>query len=72
MGPVPLLASADLFGQPPPALATYGYLLASRAALLAELGRVEEAATAYRSALLLTEHTVERAHLAARLTGLTR
>ncbi|MEU7764612.1 sigma-70 family RNA polymerase sigma factor [Nocardia sp. NPDC049190] len=54
-----------------PALATYGYLEASRAAFLADLGRSAEAATAYESALLLTENGVERAHLEARLAELT-
>ncbi|WP_433192644.1 RNA polymerase sigma factor [Nocardia sp. CA-107356] len=55
-----------------PSLATYGYLEASRAAFLTQLGRTAEAARAYESALLLTENTIERAHLEARLTDLTR
>ncbi|MFD0361111.1 RNA polymerase sigma factor [Nocardia sp. GCM10030253] len=53
-----------------PALATYGYLEASRAAFLAQLGRTAEAATAYESSLLLTENTVERAYLERRAAEL--
>ncbi|WP_433760805.1 RNA polymerase sigma factor [Nocardia sp. CA-135398] len=54
-----------------PSLATYGYLEAARAAFLTQLGRTTEAARAYESALLLTENTIERAHLEARLSDLT-
>ncbi|MEU4597409.1 sigma-70 family RNA polymerase sigma factor [Nocardia sp. NPDC023988] len=54
-----------------PALATYGYLHAARAAFLAELGRVEEAVAAYEAALLLTDNAVERAHLRGKLTALS-
>ncbi|MET9215792.1 MULTISPECIES: RNA polymerase sigma factor [unclassified Nocardia] len=54
-----------------PALATYGYLDAARAAFLAEVGRVEEAVAAYEAALLLTDNTVERAHLRGKLAALT-
>ncbi|MEV6334947.1 DUF6596 domain-containing protein [Nocardia vinacea] len=54
-----------------PSLATYGYLEASRAAFLTQLGRTTEAARAYESALLLTENTMERAHLESRLADLT-
>lgn len=54
-----------------PALATYGYLEASRAAFLAQLGRTAEATLAYESALLLTENTIERTHLESRLAALT-
>ncbi|WP_062993590.1 RNA polymerase sigma factor [Nocardia anaemiae] len=54
-----------------PSLATYGYLEASRAVFLTQLGRTTEAARAYESALLLTENTIERAHLEARLSDLT-
>lgn len=53
-----------------PALATYGYLEASRAAFLTRLGRTTEAARAYESALFLTENTVERAYLESRLAEL--
>lgn len=54
-----------------PALATYGYLDAARAAFLADLGRSDEAITAYESALLLTDNAVERAHLRRKLDALT-
>ncbi|MEV0060585.1 DUF6596 domain-containing protein [Nocardia sp. NPDC050718] len=53
-----------------PALATYGYLDAARAAFLAEVGRVEEAVAAYEAALLLTDNTVERTHLRGKLAAL--
>ncbi|MDX6267650.1 MAG: hypothetical protein QOD70_2390 [Frankiales bacterium] len=53
-----------------PALATYGYLPAARAAFLRELGRTAEARTAYEEALLLTENTVEQRFLAERLSDL--
>ncbi|MFD4457905.1 RNA polymerase sigma factor [Nocardia sp. NPDC058480] len=55
-----------------PALATYGYLDAARAAFLTELGRTDEAIVAYESALLLTDNAVERAHLRGKLAALTR
>jgi RNA polymerase sigma-70 factor (ECF subfamily) len=55
-----------------PALATYGYVEASRAAFLAQLGRTADASSAYESALLLTENTVERAYLERRLAELDR
>ncbi|MFD6222903.1 RNA polymerase sigma factor [Nocardia asteroides] len=55
-----------------PALATYGYLDAARAAFLAELGRVAEAVAAYQAALLLTDNAVERAHLRGKLAALDR
>ncbi|MEV0292454.1 DUF6596 domain-containing protein [Nocardia sp. NPDC050710] len=58
----------ELSGEP--ALVTYGYFEASRAAFLTALGRTTEAATAYESALLLTENTVERTHLEQRLSEL--
>ena len=51
-------------------LAGYGYLPAVRADFLRRLGRVEEARTAYAEALALTENTVERDFLAARLAAL--
>lgn len=53
-----------------PAIATYGYFEAARAAFLAELGRTKEARSAYEAALLLTENTVERAYLVDRLEAL--
>jgi len=51
-------------------LAGYGYLPAARADFLRRLGRVDEARTAYAEALALTDNTVEREFLAARLAGL--
>ncbi|WP_280298646.1 RNA polymerase sigma factor [Nocardia neocaledoniensis] len=54
-----------------PALATYGYLDAARAAFLAEVGRTDEAIAAYEAALLLTDNTVERAHLLRKRSALT-
>jgi RNA polymerase sigma factor (sigma-70 family) len=53
-----------------PQLAGYGYLPAARADFLRRLGRVSEAGEAYAEALLLTENTVEREFLAARLREL--
>jgi RNA polymerase sigma factor (sigma-70 family) len=53
-----------------PTLATYGYLPAARAAFLRELGRTDEARTAYEEALLLTENAVEQRFLAERLSDL--
>jgi RNA polymerase sigma-70 factor (ECF subfamily) len=50
-----------------PALATYGYLSATRADFLRRLGRRTEAAAAYEEALALTDNDVERAFLAGRL-----
>lgn len=68
-GPERGLALLDRLGGEP-ALAGYGYFEAARAALLAELGRTDEARTAYESALLLTENAVERNYLLDRLTQL--
>jgi RNA polymerase sigma-70 factor, ECF subfamily len=45
----------------------YRYLWSTRADLLRRLGRHEEAGTAYRAALRLTENTAERGFLEARL-----
>jgi len=53
-----------------PALATYGYLAASRADCLRRLGRLPDARAAYDEALLLTENEVERRFLADRLANL--
>ncbi|GGN22266.1 RNA polymerase sigma-70 factor (ECF subfamily) [Actinoplanes campanulatus] len=58
-------ALEPLLGEP--ALAGYGYLSAARADLLRRLGRLPEAAAAYREALLLTANEVERAFLTERL-----
>ena len=49
-------------------LADYRYLPAAKADLLRRLGRAEEAAQAYRSALALTENTAEREFLARRIS----
>jgi RNA polymerase sigma factor (sigma-70 family) len=56
---VPLLAD--------PALATYGYLRATRADFLRQLRRWGESAEAYEEALTLTDNDVERAFLTERL-----
>jgi len=53
-----------------PQLAGYGYLASARADFLRRLGRVEQARACYEEALLLTENTVERDFLAARLEQL--
>ena len=53
-----------------PQLATYAYLPSARAGLLARLGRDDEAATAYRRALDLTDNDVEREFLRERLDGM--
>ncbi|WP_405137623.1 RNA polymerase sigma factor [Nocardia sp. NBC_01388] len=63
-----LVLLEDLSGEP--AIATYGYFEAARAAFLAELGRTAEAKSAYEAALLLTENAVERAYLVDRLEAL--
>ncbi|MGY0500131.1 RNA polymerase sigma factor [Nocardia sp. FBN12] len=68
--PARALALLDPLGAEP-ALATYGYLDAARAAFLTELGRTGEAIAAYESALLLTDNAVERAHLQRKLRTLT-
>nr|WP_203758946.1 DUF6596 domain-containing protein [Actinoplanes octamycinicus] len=58
-------ALTPLLGEP--ALATYGYLSATRADFLRRLGRWADAATAYAEALTLTGNEVERAFLTDRL-----
>ena len=47
----------------------YPYLPATRADVLARLGRAEEAAAAYAEALALTTNAVERRYLAHKLIG---
>jgi RNA polymerase sigma factor (sigma-70 family) len=53
-----------------PQLAGYSYLAAARADMLRRLGRTVEARACYEEALLLTENTVERDFLTARLQQL--
>jgi RNA polymerase sigma-70 factor, ECF subfamily len=53
-------------------LAGYRYLPATRADLLRRLGRREDAAEAYRTALGLTENAAERAFLAGRIAEVRR
>jgi len=52
-------------------LAGYSYLPAARADLLRRLGRAEDAAQAYRTALSLATNTAERDFLARRLAEIT-
>ena len=52
-------------------LSGYRYLAATKADLLRRLSRNEEAATAYREALALTDNAAERAFLTQRLTLVT-
>jgi RNA polymerase sigma-70 factor, ECF subfamily len=52
-------------------LAQYRFFHAIRADLLRRLGRTADAATAYRSAMALTENAVERAFLARQLQALS-
>ncbi|MFE2425968.1 RNA polymerase sigma factor [Streptomyces sp. NPDC059373] len=68
-GPAAGLAALDALAAEPQ-LAGYGYLSAARADFLRRLGRTAEARTAYEEALLLTENSVERDFLAARLRQL--
>ena len=49
-------------------LAGYRYLPATRADLLRRLGRIDEAADAYRAAIALADNDAERAFLEGRLT----
>jgi RNA polymerase sigma factor (sigma-70 family) len=50
-----------------PQLATYPYLAAARADFLSQLGRPDEALSAYHEALLLTTNSVEQRFLADRI-----
>jgi RNA polymerase sigma factor (sigma-70 family) len=68
-GPVSGLAALDGLAAEPQ-LASYGYLPAAQAHFLRALGRVEQARIAYQEAILLTENSVERDFLAARLEDL--
>lgn len=53
-----------------PALASYAYLPAARADVLARLNRPDEAATAYQAAITLTANETERRFLTQRLINL--
>ncbi|MRH87960.1 sigma-70 family RNA polymerase sigma factor [Nocardia sp. SYP-A9097] len=63
-----LAALDELAGEPQ--LAGYSYLAASRAHFLAELGRTDQARTAYQEAILLTGNAIERDFLTAKLREL--
>jgi predicted RNA polymerase sigma factor len=65
-GPAAGLAALDALAAVPE-LVSYSYLPAARADFLRRLGRVGEAAEAYREALLLTGNSVEAAYLRRRL-----
>jgi RNA polymerase sigma factor (sigma-70 family) len=65
-GPGAGLAALDAIATDP-LLATYSYLASARADFLRQLGRAEEARSAYEEALLLSENDTERAFLADRL-----
>ncbi|MEU4607129.1 sigma-70 family RNA polymerase sigma factor [Kribbella sp. NPDC023972] len=64
-----VLAELDALSNEP-ALKAYAYLPAARADVLARLGRVAEAADAYRLAIILTPNETERRFLTHRLAGL--
>lgn len=68
-GPAAALAEVEALDQDR-RLARYPYLPALKADLLHRLGRIAEAAVAYREALDLTGNEAERAYLAGRLTEL--
>ncbi|MFG1816770.1 RNA polymerase sigma factor [Kribbella sp. NPDC049174] len=64
-----VLAELDALGNEP-ALKTYAYLPAARADVLARLGRTDEAADAYKTAITLTANETERRFLTHRLATL--
>jgi RNA polymerase sigma-70 factor (ECF subfamily) len=64
-----VLAELDALSKEP-ALATYAYLPAARADVLARLGRPREAAAAYEAAITLTANEAERRFLTVRLSAL--
>jgi RNA polymerase sigma-70 factor (ECF subfamily) len=70
-GPAAGLARIDQIGATG-ALDEYPYLHSSRADLLRRLGRRDEAATAYRRAIDLTDNATERRYLTGRLAEVTR
>ena len=53
-----------------PALANYNYLSSARADFLRRLGRLDEAISAYREALVLCDNDVERTFLSGRIDEL--
>jgi len=65
-GPAAGLAAVDAIADDP-RLAGYPYLAATRADLLRRLGRAQDAARAYRTALSLATNTAERSFLGQRL-----
>jgi RNA polymerase sigma-70 factor (ECF subfamily) len=69
-GPAAGLAALDTVADDPH-LATYPYLAATRADLLRRLGRTQDAAQAYRTALTLATNTAEKGFLTRRLTEIT-
>ena len=66
-----VLAELDALSNEP-ALATYAYLPAARADVLARLGRRDEAVAAYEAAIALTANEKERRFLARRVSTLKR
>ncbi len=69
-GPAAGLQALDVLADEPQ-LAGYGYLAATRADFLRQLGRRDQARLAYKEALHLTENIVERDFLTDRLRQLT-
>jgi RNA polymerase sigma-70 factor (ECF subfamily) len=68
-GPAVALARVDELAEDP-RLAGYRYLPATRADLLRQLGRYQESAQEYRTALALAENATEQRFLADRLAEL--
>jgi RNA polymerase sigma factor (sigma-70 family) len=66
-GPAAGLVALDALDTEP-VLSTYSYLASARADFLRQVGRTDEARTAYEEALLLSENAVERTFLAERLS----
>jgi RNA polymerase sigma-70 factor (ECF subfamily) len=69
-GPAAGLAALEAIGDDP-RMASYPYLAAARADLLRRLGRLDDAAAAYRTALELASNAAERGFLAGRLDEVT-
>ena len=70
-GPAAGLALLDALADEP-RLRSYAPFPAARGELLSRLGRLPEAAAAYRDALALAGTEPERAHLRRRVTGCAR